>query len=391
MTIPQAFQEYYQKHHFKELTPIQAQVYEPLSQGASVLALAPTGSGKTLAFGMPLVQTVQPEGGVQAIIIEPSQELAIQTRDTIRELNPQLQVYGLIGGANIKRQIEHLKTKPEVIVGTIGRLFDLVEKRKLKLKNVQHVIIDEADVMLSDKLGEVRSLLSRIPADFQLALFSATVAPIFEQLSRWFNQQFMTIDLRQTGNFRAGIKHYFLLTSNAHKADVVQQLAHRLKKSNLVFYQSSKELHHWAADMRYRRTYFAVLDTSDPKKRREDALKALRNHKTSLLLTTDVAARGMDITGLSTVINFNNPQDLTQYIHRSGRTGRMGSNGEVITLGNEHDYRQLQNMLRPAKIRLQQVQLQDKKLLLNNASTAPRVTFKKKKTHGSKNKGQHNK
>ncbi|UQS81771.1 DEAD/DEAH box helicase [Bombilactobacillus folatiphilus] len=390
MQIPTAYQQYYQQHHFQQLTPIQAQVYEPLRQGESILSLAPTGSGKTLAFGMPLLERVQAGGGIQGLILEPSQELAIQTRNVLRELNPQLNVYSVIGGANVRRQIEHLKQKPEVVIGTIGRIQDLVEKRKFKLNKIQTVIIDEADVLLSDKLTTVRALLSRLQGQFQLGLFSATSADIFSQLSRWFPQQIQTIDLRQDAQFRAGLQHYFLLTANNQKVNVLQKLAHRKNKQNLVFYQSSKELHRYAADMRYRKTYFTVLDTSDPKKRRADALNDLRTRETSLLLTTDVAARGMDLPQLTTVINWNNPQDLTEYIHRSGRTGRMGRTGEVITLGNEHDFRALQELVQPQKIKLHKVRLQGDQLVSVAQKTAP-ASIKKKSTARDKHRQRHQK
>lgn len=376
MQIPKIYQKYYQQYHFQSLTPIQEQVYEPLQQGKSLLALAPTGSGKTLAFAMPLLSKLTVNGGIQLLVLEPSQELAIQTRDVLRSLNPQLRVLEVIGGANVQRQIEHLKQKPEVVVGTIGRIQDLVVKRKFKLNKIQTVVIDEADDLLMDKLTPVRDLLGRLQGQFQLALFSATSAPIFQELSKWFPQDFLKIDLRADQKFRAGIKHYFLLTSNSQKMATLQRLAHRKHKRNLVFYQSSKELHQYAADMRYRKTYFTVLDTSDPKKRRADALANFKKRDTSLLLTTDVAARGMDLPDLTTVINWNNPQNITEYIHRSGRTGRMGRNGEVLTLGNEHDFRQLQELLQAQHIKLRKVQLVNEQLV----TAQPSKTVTKTKT-----------
>lgn len=395
MEIPAVYQTYFQQHHFQKLTPVQKAVYQPFIQGQSVLALAPTGSGKTLAFGMPLLEQVQLGQGIQKIILEPSQELAIQTRDVLRELNPQVNIYGVIGGANLKRQIEHLKQKPEVIVGTLGRILDLVDKKKLKLQNISTLLVDEADEMLSDRLEDIRGLINRMPSAVQLAFFSATTIPLFSELKKWFGQEFTAVNLSTDESFRAGLRHYFITVDNQRKSELLQRLAHRKNKKNLVFCQSSKQLHRLAADMRYRKTYFTVLDTSDPKKRRADALNAFRNRKTSMLLATDVAARGMDIPDLTTVINLENPQDLTEYIHRSGRTGRMGRSGEVITLGNQHDWRQLQTLLKNNNIPLTKVYLQGDELSstpphIHKKQSAPKkkVSAPKKRWRNQKNKGK---
>ncbi|RHW44288.1 ATP-dependent helicase [Bombilactobacillus bombi] len=395
MEIPAVYQTYFQQHLFQKLTPVQKAVYQPFIQRQSLLALAPTGSGKTLAFGMPLLEQVQLGQGIQKIILEPSQELAIQTRDVLRELNPQVNIYGVIGGANLKRQIEHLKQKPEVIVGTLGRILDLVDKKKLKLQNISTLLVDEADEMLSDRLEDIRGLINRMPSAVQLAFFSATTIPLFSELKKWFGQEFTAVNLSTDESFRAGLRHYFITVDNQRKSELLQRLAHRKNKKNLVFCQSSKQLHRLAADMRYRKTYFTVLDTSDPKKRRADALNAFRNRKTSMLLATDVAARGMDIPDLTTVINLENPQDLTEYIHRSGRTGRMGRNGEVITLGNQHDWRQLQTLLKNNNIPLTKVYLQGDELSLtpphiNKKQSAPKkkASTPKKRWRNQKNKGK---
>ncbi|MBA1434948.1 DEAD/DEAH box helicase [Bombilactobacillus bombi] len=396
MQIPAVYQNYFQQQHFQKLTPIQAQVYPFLQSRRSVLALAPTGSGKTLAFAMPLLEQVQPQGGIQKLILEPSQELAIQTRDVLRQLNPEVNIYGVIGGANMKRQVEHLKQKPEVVVGTLGRIQDLIEHKKLKLQHIDTLIVDEADALLSERLEVIRGLLNRLPSHIQLGFFSATKVPIFTELPKWFGQDFARVDLTQDERFRAGLHHYFMVVDSQQKPELLQRLAHRKNRTNLVFCQSSKQLHRLAADMRYRKTYFTVLDTSDPKKRRADALNAFRQHQTSLLLTTDVAARGMDIPDLTTVINWENPHNLTEYIHRSGRTGRMGRQGEVITLGNQHDWRQLQALMKTSAIHPLKVHLKGDHLEAGayssqpqKAQTTPKKAAAKKRWRYQKNKGKH--
>lgn len=368
MEIPQQFAAYFAQHHFHHLTPIQAQTYNPLMQGQSVLGLAPTGSGKTLAFGMPLITQVQPQQGLQKLILEPTQELAIQTRNVLRSLAPELNIYGVIGGANRQRQIEKLKTKPEIVVGTLGRVHDLVTQRKLKLAKLQTIVVDEADLMVSDKLPELRQLLQRAPAGVQLVFFSATSTPQFQKLSQLFHQQFVIVDQSQDSFSRQGLQHYFVLTDENHKIQLLKQLAHRKSARILVFCASGKSLHRLAATLRYQKLYFMVLDTSDPKRRREEAIRTFEQKQASILLTTDVAARGMDLPAITTVVNWQNPANLTQYIHRSGRTGRMGHDGEVVTLGNQHDWRQLQHLLQASTITARKVQLQ------NGKFSGPRTT-----------------
>ena len=204
----------------------------------------------------------------------------------------------------------------------------------------------------------------------------------------WFASDFETVDLTNDSFFRSGLRHYFLKVDNQHKPDILQRLAHRKNKKNLVFCQSSKQLHRLAATLRYRKVYFTVLDTSDPKKRRADALADFRNQKTSLLLTTDVAARGMDITDLTTVINWENPNTVTEYIHRSGRAGRMGRHGEIITLGNQHDRRQLQALLQAAGIKLEKSTLLKAPIAKTKTDNSVSKTAKKragKKKRSSKN------
>lgn len=368
MEIPQHFTAYFAQHHFYHLTPIQAHTYTPLIKGQSVLGLAPTGSGKTLAFGMPLINQVQPKQGMQKLILEPTQELAIQTRNVLRSLASELNIYGVIGGANRQRQIEKLKSKPEIVVGTLGRVQDLVIHRKLKLDKLQTIVVDEADLMISDKLPEFRQLLQRVPSGMQLVFFSATSIPQFQKLSQLFHQQFIIVDQSQDSFSRQRLQHYFVLTVENHKIQLLKELAHLRSARILVFCASGKELHRLAATLRYQKLYFMVLDTSNSKRHREEAIRTFSQKQAAILLTTDVAARGMDLPAITTVLNWQNPANLTQYIHRSGRTGRMGHNGEVVTLGNQHDWRQFQHLLQASTITARKVQLQNGKFIMTRTT-----------------------
>lgn len=189
MTVATPFQSLWAKAGFKAETPIQAAVAEPLRADRDVVGLAPTGSGKTLAFGLPLLEKVVPGDGIQIIILSPSQELAVQTRDV---LQPYAQVIGvhvtaITGSANVARQKEQLKKHPEVVVATVGRLLELADDGVAKLHNLETMVVDEADELLRDPgLGQVRDLLQHAPGELQLAFFSATDGPVLHELHKWF-------------------------------------------------------------------------------------------------------------------------------------------------------------------------------------------------------------
>lgn len=191
MPIASMFKPLWDAAGFKAETPIQEKVYQPLKDGQSLVGLAPTGSGKTLAFALPLLEQTAVGAGLQLLVVSPSQELAIQTRDVLRPYAKAagLHLVGVTGSANVKRQLEQLKEKPEVIIATAGRLLELVQSRRLKLASLRTLVIDEADEMLRDPgLGQVRELAEAAPAEVQLAFFSATDSPMFKELAAQFGQ-----------------------------------------------------------------------------------------------------------------------------------------------------------------------------------------------------------
>lgn len=342
MEIPELYQEYFTQNSYKKFTAIQEQVYEPFINNQDLLAMAPTGSGKTLAFCLPLVEKIEGGEGLQAIILEPSQELAIQTRDVLQPLVKLIDsnVIAITGGANSKRQLEKLKKqKPEIIVATIGRLQELINLKKVKPSKVKYLVIDEADELLSDtKLADVRSLVDMVATDVQISMFSATSNPIFLELPKWFGRDFLTMDDRQNGEYRKGIKHYFVQATN-NQEELIRRLAHNSKFHGMVFFNSSRQLHKSASNLNFKKTNFVVLDSKSSSQQRKDALSRFTSKKVNLILTNDVAARGIDIPAVNTIINYMVPRNTQEYVHRSGRTGRMGRTGVSITFGNAHDFR----------------------------------------------------
>ncbi|WP_245823072.1 DEAD/DEAH box helicase [Lactobacillus terrae] len=347
MEIPTKFQNYFKQNNFEKMTTIQETVFEPFINGEDFVAMAPTGSGKTLAFAMPILQNITPNDGLQVVILEPSQELAVQVRNVIAPLAKEFgcKVQSITGGANPKRQLDKLKEKPEIIVATLGRLDDLVKAKKIKLATVQTVVVDEADEMLnSTKLQSVRELLSDMPEDIQLTFFSATANDIFNDMKKWFGVDFNVIDQRSDESYTTGIKHYFINTTDDGMKDMlIRQMAHNRKFLGMVFFNNSRSLHKVISSLDHNKTNFVALDSKMSSQSRKEALQLFTSKKVNLMLTTDVAARGMDINNVTNVVNYMVPRDKNEYTHRAGRTGRMGKEGSVVTFGNTHDYRNLKS------------------------------------------------
>ncbi len=374
MEIPKLFQDYFAEHNFEQLTKIQESVYLPFKQGEDMVAMAPTGSGKTLAFSMPMIETLVPGDGLQVLILEPSQELAIQVRTVLQPLAKLVgcNVQAVTGGANTTRQLKKLKEKPEILVATLGRLKELTDSRKIKLGTVQTVIVDEADEMLNEtKLDAVRQTMDLMPEDVQMTFFSATGNEIFKDMHKWFGQDFNVIDQRDDPSYTAGITHYFINTgSDGMKNILIREMAHNKKFLGIVFFNNSRSLHKAISDLDHAKTNFVALDSKMSSQQRKTALQLFSSGKVSLMLTTDVAARGMDIDDVTTIINYMIPRNDSEYTHRAGRTGRMGKSGDVVTFGNSHDFRNLQDYN----------DIEIKKVFLNHDGTfSDKDTYQKKK------------
>lgn len=350
MSVSPLFQALWDEQGFTEMSPIQEAVYQPLKKDQSILGLAPTGSGKTLAFSLPLLEKIMPGEGLQVLILAPSQELVIQTRDVIQPYAKAIDcnVQAITGKANVKRQIERLKAKPEIIVATTGRLLELSEQRKVKFHTLQAIIMDEADELLTDSgLSETRHIVQESPADVQLGFFSATSTDILLELETWFGVPIETIDVRGIDKTGGEVLHAFIPTGNAQKVNVLRHLAHQKNFRGLVIFNQSAQLLQAAQTLKHQKVTYAALSGQGRQTERQKALKDFREGKIQLLLATDVAGRGLDITDLPYVINFDVPNAKITYIHRAGRTGRMGRTGTILTLGNQHDGRNLRKLLAP--------------------------------------------
>lgn len=345
------FRKHFEEEGFDEPTLIQEKTYLLLAEGRSVLGLAPTGSGKTLAYALPLLEKLLAGDGPQLLVIAPSQELAAQLAGVIRPWGSLLglNTVSLIGGANVRRQIEKLRReRPEVVIGTPGRMLNLVDEKRLKLHNLEAVVIDEADEMLSQEetLEDCRRLVSCAPSDVQLAFFSATQTPVLGELHRWFGVNPVVVDVREQDRTQGHVTHFMVEVPQRKRVDALRRLANVDGFHALVFFAQNAELRDAFEKLSHAGVSVARLSGEQRQVERERALNGLKKRQISLVLTTDVACRGLDIALLPAVVNFDLPRDVNTYIHRVGRTGRMGAEGTVVNLGNEHDLRKFRQLIR---------------------------------------------
>lgn len=362
------FQTHFEERNFKQLTAIQEAVQKPLEEDKTVFGIAPTGSGKTLAFTWPLLPKVMKGQGTQILVLEPSQELALQTTRVMREWAALLglKVHSATGGANLRRQTERLKKeRPEVVVGTPGRILHLLDTRDLKLNNLATLVIDEADDLLRDDTQAVVEDIERAtPLDTQLAFFSATQSTTLEQLDVLFGRDLVKIDVRAQDHSRGPVKHGLVVARTmSDKAVMLERLSQTKNFRALVFFTSIKTLHYTASRLRHDGISSATLGGRQRQTERETVMRQFRKHQVKLLLTTDVAARGLDIPKLPAVVNFELPNAADGYVHRTGRTGRQGEPGLVVNLGDDHDFRDLKKLLADTDYQLEPMTIDKRQLV----------------------------
>ncbi|MHC1510814.1 DEAD/DEAH box helicase [Pediococcus pentosaceus] len=361
------FKKHFNEKGFAEPTLIQQKVAESLRNGESVLGLSPTGSGKTLAFALPLMEKITSGDGTQLLVLSPSQELAIQTTDVFREWAALigLRVTSITGGANVQRQIERLKKKPEIVVGTPGRVLTLINERRLKVSEIQSLVIDEADELLTgENLEGTRQIEDQLLADVQLSFFSATNDLALDDLEAWFDVHPQVVDVRAEDNTRGHVQHGWIEVPEKMKARILKQLSRVKNFQGLVFFNHVSTMEKTAALLKHEGVDVGKIAGHQVQIDRAAAMRRFKKKELSLLMVTDVAARGLDIDRLPAVINYDIPHNATTYTHRVGRTGRMGQDGYVISLGNDHDIRDLRKMTKELGIEAEKLAIQNRKIIL---------------------------
>ncbi|QNQ81790.1 DEAD/DEAH box helicase [Lactobacillus sp. PV012] len=321
---------------FEEATPIQEKTIPLVLEGKDVIGQAQTGTGKTAAFGLPVLQKINPkEKSVQALIIEPTRELAIQTQEELFRLgkDEKAKVQVVYGGADIRRQIRSLKQAPDILVGTPGRLLDHLKRGTVNLSDVKTIVLDEADEMLDmGFIQDIESILKYASNDHQTLLFSATMPKPIMRISEKFMKTPEIVQIKGKELTANLIDQYFVRAKENEKFDILCRLIDvQNPELAVVFGRTKRRVDELTRGLQARGYNAAGIHGDLSQGRRMNVLKRFKNGKLDILVATDVAARGLDISGVSHVYNYDIPQDPDSYVHRIGRTGRAGKNGISVT------------------------------------------------------------
>lgn len=334
-----------EKIGFEEATPIQSATIPLALEGKDVIGQAQTGTGKTAAFGLPMLDKIDTEKStIQGLVIAPTRELAIQTQEEIYRLgkDKRIKVQAVYGGADIGRQIKSLKNNPHIVVGTPGRMLDHINRRTLKLDKVETLVLDEADEMLNmGFLEDIEAIISKVPETRQTLLFSATMPDSIKRIGVKFMKEPEHVKIKAKEMTANLIDQYFVRCKEFEKFDIMTRLFDVQNPDlTIVFGRTKRRVDELARGLEMRGYKAEGIHGDLPQHKRMSILKAFKNDEIDILVATDVAARGLDISGVSHVYNYDIPQDPESYVHRIGRTGRAGKEGMSVTFvtPNEMSY-----------------------------------------------------
>ncbi|WP_022794626.1 DEAD/DEAH box helicase [Marinococcus halotolerans] len=317
---------------FEEATPIQSEVIPKAKNGTDIIGQAQTGTGKTAAFGIPLLEAADKTANApQGIVLAPTRELAVQVSEELNRLGKHKRVtaVAVYGGQDIQRQIKALKRKPQIIVATPGRLMDHVRRKTIDLGKMNTVVLDEADEMLSmGFVDDIEEILKDIPEPRQMLLFSATMPPKLKRVADKFMTNPEQVQVKNKSMTVAKIDQYYIEVNEQEKFETLCNMLDYTPPELAIVFGRTKRRVDELAEALSRRGYAAEGIHGDMKQaQRDKVLQKFKKGTIELLIATDVAARGIDVSGVTHVYNFDLPQDPESYVHRIGRTGRAGNEG----------------------------------------------------------------
>jgi ATP-dependent RNA helicase RhlE len=325
---------------FHHPTPIQAAVIPPALEGRDLIGLAETGSGKTAAFAIPLAQRLTRGSGIRGLIVCPTREIALQTKAFLDHFgrHHRLATVCIIGGVRMGPQIEGLRRVPDIVVATPGRLVDHLERRNLRLDEIEYLVLDEGDHMLDlGFLPQIQTLLKAVPEERQTMLFSATMPAQIQRLAHRIMRDPLRIDVLPEGKTARGISHRLYVVDEDNKKPCILSLLNYELGSTLVFTRRKIDAE-WLCKVLEKEGHPVERIHSDrSQQRRLRVLRSFREGEHRILVATDIAARGLDIPRIQHIINFDLPQTVEDYIHRAGRTARGALAGTVSSVATWRD------------------------------------------------------
>ncbi len=332
---------------FEKPTPIQKEAIPLALKGYDLMGQAATGTGKTAAFGIPIVEGAKKEDSTVALIMTPTRELALQVKEQLYKLSKYkgLRVFSFYGGTPVRKDVELLqRTVPNIVIGTPGRLKDLITRGLINLENLKFFVLDEADRMLDmGFIEDIEWIISQLPKERQSFLFSATIPKEVENLAKKYLREDYKLVRVITEELKPKIEERLIkLNSSKQKISELEKLLreHLLEKV-IVFVKTKKDAREISEILKNKGFKVVSLHGDMTQRQRENSLRLFKEGKVKIVVATDVASRGLDIKGVSLVINYHIPEDPEVYIHRIGRTGRIGTYGKAYSLITPEDSRSL--------------------------------------------------
>ena len=352
LNVPEQIHKAVERMGFTEMTEVQEKAIPPMMEGKDIIAKAPTGTGKTCAFGIPLILGLdQSRNYPQAVVMAPTRELAQQITEDLQDLAhfyPDIRVVTVYGGANIQKQIEKLKKGAQIVVATPGRLQDHMNRRTVDLSHVTTVVLDEADEMLNRGFyKDVRKILDQIKSRQRLAMFSATISREVMDIGWLYQRDAEEITVQPVEDSAPRIDQYLVLTTGRNKlADMAEIIVQKGYKRVMVFCNQKYTTAMLANQMARLNFVVDCLHGDLSQAERNKIMGEFKAGNIAVLVATDVAARGIDVSEVDAVFNYDVPDSNEYYTHRIGRTGRAKHTGEAYVLYTKEEHKRVRDMLR---------------------------------------------
>ncbi|MCB2356008.1 DEAD/DEAH box helicase [Clostridium estertheticum] len=352
------------KQGIESPTEIQVKAIPMGLDGADIIGESETGTGKTLAYLLPIFQKIDVTSkDIQAIILAPTHELAMQIYKQVELLsvnsNSLVRSTSIIGNVNIKRQLESLKQKPHILVGSAGRILELITMKKLKSHFVKTIVIDEGDRMIDENnIDGVKAIIKTTLRDRQIMLFSATISLKVVEIAKTLMKNPEVIKVGDKSVVNPNIEHIYFVVERRDKIELLRKLISATKPSKaIIFINKSDEVEITTSKLRYHNLKVEGIHGSSEKENRKKALEDFNEGKIQLLVASDLAARGLDIVGVSHIFNLDIPENSKDYLHRVGRTGRMGEYGLALSIAVERELDLIKNYERDFNIEITQKEI----------------------------------
>lgn len=351
-------------------TQVQAKTFQPILDGKHTAVQSETGSGKTLAYLLPIMEKLLPQkGGNKVLVLVPTHELAVQVvrqvKSLAKELDTSIAAVPIVGNVNIKRQIEALKEKPQIIVGTTGRILELIQKKKIAAHLIQTVVVDEADKMLDkNQIEETKAVLKKCMRDVQKLFFSASLSEQTLKLIGEIVENIEIIRTKETITIPENIHHIYILSEKREKLQTLRSVISAANpKKAMVFINRVYDIEEATSKLQHHKYACECIHGSDKKDKRKQVVESFRQGKLRILIGTDMAARGLHFDDVDLVVHYSISENPKDYLHRAGRCGRNGKAGMSISIVTKQELTMIKTCQKEFGIKMQECVLKNGMIL----------------------------